>query len=111
MLAYFVASTIAITAEYIARAVSTATEIWLSFAARRFENGYGSHCNNECEEKINIHDAWLDRSKKTYQYSKNTSTQRDGICDCCQERTVCMLTWAVSKLDNEGRNIHLLYAW
>jgi hypothetical protein len=58
-LAYFVASAITITAEYIALAISTATEIWFSLAARRFETDYEPHCNNKCKEKLNIHDAWL----------------------------------------------------
>lgn len=58
-LAYFVASAITITAEYITWAISTATDIWFSLAARRFETGYEPQCNNQCKEKLNIHDAWL----------------------------------------------------
>lgn len=69
-LAYFVASTIAIAAEYIARAISTATKVWLSFAASRVEISYESHCNNECEEKMNIHDACLIVQRKPVNIQK-----------------------------------------
>jgi hypothetical protein len=53
-----VASTITITAERIAFAISTA-ERPFSLAALRFETGYKPHCNNQCKEKLNIHDGRL----------------------------------------------------